>query len=168
MSLTRLLRSTTLVAALLAAGLASAHEYTFGDLKIIHPTARATAGVDVPGAGYLGIQNSGKTADTLLGASSPAVKSVEIHQMSMKGDVMQMRELPKGIEIPAGGRVDLSPGGTHLMLLGLSKPLAAGDTLPLTLAFAKAGKVTVELHVEAAQAKAGADDDGMAGMHMGH
>jgi copper(I)-binding protein len=164
MSLARLFRPATLAAALLMAGLASAHEYTAGDLKIIHPTARPTAVADVPGAGYLSIQNNGKTADTLLGASSSLAKRVEIHEMSMDGGVMSMRALPQGVTIPAGGRIELSPGGSHLMLLGLSKQLAPGDTVPLTLEFAKAGKVNVELHVEAAKP----DADSMGGMHMDH
>jgi len=164
MSFTRLFRIASLACGVIVTSLASAHEYQAGDLKIIHPTARPTAMVGVPGAGYLSIQNDGKTADTLLGASCSLAKGVEIHEMSMDGGVMQMRDLPKGIDIPAGGRVDLNPGGTHLMLLGLSKQLVPGDKLPLTLEFAKAGKVNVELQVEAAKP----DADSMGGMHMDH
>ena len=60
---------------------------------------------------------------------------------------MTMRARPEGLLIPAGGQVDLAPGGLHLMLIGVREPLAAGQTLPVELRFEKAGTVTVELTV---------------------
>ena len=68
---------------------------------------------------------------------------------------MRMRVLSDGVPIPAGGRADLTPGGAHLMLIGLKRTLKPGETLPITLEFAKAGKVPVELHVEAVTAAGG-------------
>lgn len=143
-------RSIVITAGLAVAGAAAAHEYTAGDLHIVHPHALPTAMAGLNGAGYVTIENKGKMADTLLGASSSIARSVEIHTMSMEGGVMRMRPLPQGVPVPAGGSADLGPGGTHLMLLGLNKALAAGDAVPLTLEFARAGKVKVELHVMAA------------------
>jgi copper(I)-binding protein len=88
----------------------------------------------------------------LVSASSPAVDKVEIHTMTMDGGVMKMRPLPDGIAIPAGGTAKLAPGGYHMMLLGLKAPLVEGKLVPLTLNFAKAGPVKVQLKVEAAGA----------------
>ena len=62
---------------------------------------------------------------------------------------MRMREVEKGLEIPAGGSVMLAPGGFHLMMTGLKAPLKQGTSVPVTLVFEKAGKVDVELAVEA-------------------
>ena len=69
----------------------------------------------------------------LVAASSPLAEAVEIHEMAMDGDVMRMRALPDGLVLPAGTSVVLKPGGLHLMLLGLTRPLSAGDTVPVTL-----------------------------------
>ena len=79
--------------------------------------------------------------------SSPVADRVEVHTMSMDGDVMRMRAVP-ALVIPAGGHVDLAPGdGYHLMLIGLKRPLKVGDRVPLTLTFANAGHVDVEMPV---------------------
>jgi len=69
--------------------------------------------------------------------------------MKMEGSVMRMRELEKGLEIPAGGSVTLAPGGFQLMLIGLVEPLKADTKVPLTLVFEKAGSIDVELAVGA-------------------
>jgi copper(I)-binding protein len=71
--------------------------------------------------------------------------------MAMEGNVMKMRQIDR-LALPAGKTVQLSPGGYHLMLLGLKAPLKAGDSFPLTLKFEKAGEVTVKVRVEAAGA----------------
>ena len=68
--------------------------------------------------------------------------------MQMDGDVMRMREVGT-IDVPAGGTVELQPGGLHLMLMGLKKPLVAGQAFPLTLRFEKAGAVEVQMKVVA-------------------
>ena len=67
--------------------------------------------------------------------------------MSMDGGVMRMREVPS-LEIPAGGKVTLAPGGYHLMMLDLKHPLVAGAKAPITLTFAHAGSIDVEADVE--------------------
>jgi copper(I)-binding protein len=85
----------------------------------------------------------------LVAASSSAVPVVEVHEMSMQGDVMKMRQIP-ALELPAGKHVELKPGGYHLMFLDLKQPMKAGDTVPLTLVFEdKAGKrESVEIKAE--------------------
>ena len=108
--------------------------------------ARATVGKQANGAAYL--QLSAKGEDALLSASAPAASRVEIHTMSMDGDVMKMRALDK-LEIKSGEKLVMQPGaGVHLMLMGLKQPLQAGDSFPLTLIFRKAGKVTVQVKVK--------------------
>jgi copper(I)-binding protein len=79
---------------------------------------------------------------------SPVAHASEIHEMKMEGNIMRMRELDKGLEIPAGGTVTLAPSGFHVMLMGLKAPLKQGTKVPLTLVFEKAGSIDVELTVE--------------------
>jgi copper(I)-binding protein len=109
--------------------------------------ARATMpGQPVSGA-YMQIQSDADAR--LVGASSLAVPRVEIHEMKMDGDVMRMREV-KAIELPKGKAVSLRPGGYHIMLMNLPKPIAAGDIIPLTLVVESDGKQqTVEVKAEA-------------------
>ncbi len=108
--------------------------------------ARATVGKQANGAAYL--QLSAKGDDALLSASAPVASKVEIHSMSMEGDVMKMRALDK-LEIKGGEKIAMQPGsGAHIMLMGLKQPLKAGDSFPLTLNFRKAGKLTVNVSVQ--------------------
>lgn len=125
-----------------------------GNLHIDRPYARATMPGQTSGGAYLTIENKGKDADKLMSVSSPAAKSVEIHTMSMDGNVMKMREVPN-IEIKPGAKVAMKPGdGYHIMLIGLRQPLKAGDKIPLTLTFEKSGKAEVSALVEEKDPKA--------------
>jgi copper(I)-binding protein len=82
----------------------------------------------------------------VVGISSPAAKGVEIHASEMHGGVMHMSALD-ALPLPAGKRVELKPGGYHIMLTGLARPLAAGDTVALTLVIeaAKGARQTLEV-----------------------
>ncbi|MGL5362291.1 MAG: copper chaperone PCu(A)C [Bosea sp. (in: a-proteobacteria)] len=132
---------------------ASAHDYTLGDLKIGHPWTRATpAGAKVAG-GYLSVQNNGSTPDRLIGGSMEFAGHVEIHEMSMVDNIMRMRELPKGLEIPAGAKVELKPGSYHVMFMQLKKQLKEGDKVKGQLVFEKAGTVDVVFNVDSVAAK---------------
>ena len=102
------------------------------------------------GGGYLAIANKGGEADRLLAASSPHAGKVEIHSMAMVDNVMVMRPVEGGLEIPAGGTLELKPGGLHLMFMSVSEPFREGGSVPLTLEFEKAGKVDVVLPVRKA------------------
>ncbi|MBX9615780.1 MAG: copper chaperone PCu(A)C [Caulobacteraceae bacterium] len=82
-------------------------------------------------------------ADTLVSAASPAAALVQIHEMRMESNMMMMRELKAGLPLPAGEAVTLAPGGNHIMLMGVTEPLATGDTVALTLTFANAVPVEV-------------------------
>lgn len=77
-------------------------------------------------------QITSASGGTLVSAASPVAGVVEIHEMSMDGNVMKMRALPKGLDLPAGKAVDLKPGGYHVMLMELKQQLKDGDTVPLT------------------------------------
>lgn len=127
-----------------------AQEFRAGDLRIERPWSRATPPAAKVGAGYLALVNGGAAADRLVAASSPAAGRVEIHEMRMDGSIMRMRELAQGLPVPAGGTVELKPGGYHLMLMELKAPLAVGTNVPVTLVFERAGKVEIELKVEPA------------------
>jgi periplasmic copper chaperone A len=116
-----------------------------GQLTVGNAWARATPGESTVGAAYITIQSP--NADRLVAASTPVAKKAELHTMSMSGMVMKMRPVA-GIDIPANHPVTLAPGGLHIMLEGLTKPLRAGQSFPLTLTFDKAGTRTVNVAVE--------------------
>lgn len=142
------LRSTLIfAAATLASSLAFAQEYKLKDLHISDAYARATMPQQPAGGAFVTIENKGKTADKLVSAASPAAKSVELHTMAMDGNVMKMREVPN-IEIKPGEKLVMKPGdGYHVMLMGLTQPLKAGEKFPLTLTFEKSGKTEVSVMV---------------------
>ncbi|TIP85672.1 MAG: copper chaperone PCu(A)C [Mesorhizobium sp.] len=125
-----------------------AHEFKVGDLKIVHPWSRATPpGAKVAG-GYFTVTNTGSSPDRLLSISSEISARTELHEMGVKDGVMTMRPVSGGLEIPAGGKVALAPGGYHLMFVGLKRQPKQGETFPATLTFEKAGTVTIEFAVE--------------------
>jgi copper(I)-binding protein len=107
--------------------------------------ARPTVEGQAAGGGFLKI-TGGASADRLLSASGGVSKTVELHTMEMDGNVMRMKQI-EAIDIPAGGTVELKPGGKHVMFMGLSQPLKAGANFPLTLRFEKAGEVKVVVQV---------------------
>jgi copper(I)-binding protein len=74
-----------------------------------------------------------KDGAKLVGASSPAAGVVEVHEMKMEGDVMKMRAIPGGLDLPAGKAVELKPGGYHVMLMDLKGQVKEGQSVPLTL-----------------------------------
>ena len=135
-------------------------------INVEQPWARATPAGATTGAVYMTLANKTDTADRLAAASSDVASKVQIHEMAVANGIMQMRELPNGLPIPAGGSVTLKPGGYHVMLTGLKKQLIAGQTLPLTLSFAKAGTISITVPIRPVGATQGAkaDMNGMGGM----
>lgn len=114
-------------------------------VKVDGAWARPTVAGQSGGGGFLQI-TGGAAADRLVGASAAVSKMVELHTMEMDGNVMRMRQV-EAIDVPAGATVKLEPGGLHMMFMGLTKTLKAGDSFPLTLRFQKAGEVKVEMKV---------------------
>src|ERR1700730_10710046 len=128
---------------------AFALDYKLGAIEIGQPWTRATPPTAESGGGYLVLKNTGTTPDRLIAVKSPAADRVEIHEMKMDGNIMRMREVEKGIEIPPGATVELKPGGSHVMFMGLKAPFAKEAKVPLTLVFEKAGSIDVDLMVQA-------------------
>jgi len=146
-----------LVLVLLANG-ASAEDYKAGNLQISQPWTRATPKGAAVAGGYLKITNSGTTPDRLLGGSTAIARRFELHEMSMDGGMMKMRELKDGLEIAPGATVELKPGAYHIMMMNLSRPLIKGERVKASLNFEKAGKADVEFAVEAIGASAGGSE----------
>ncbi|MET0329211.1 MAG: copper chaperone PCu(A)C [Luteimonas sp.] len=111
--------------------------------------------------GYLTLRSG--AADRLLAVETAASASVEIHEMSHEGGMMRMRELPDGVELPAGVEVTLKPGGNHLMFIEPVEPVRAGQSIEATLRFANAPEQTVTFDVRPLTGEAPATDD-----HAGH
>ncbi len=158
----------SVVALALSASAVFAHEFTLGSLEIGHPASKATLPGQPVGGGFMTITNKGTEADRLVSITAPDVSDdVQIHEMAVENDVMKMRQLPDGIEIPAGAKVELKSGGLHVMFMRIKHPFKEGETFKATLNFEKAGKIDVDFKIEAA--KPGAKPaDGAAASHEGH
>jgi hypothetical protein len=102
------------------------------------------------GAGYLKLTNTGAT-DRLITAQAEVSEIVELHTHINDNGVMRMRKV-EAIDIAAGGKTELVPGGLHIMFINLKAPLKDGDTFPVTLKFEKAGEIKVPFKVDNRQA----------------
>ncbi len=137
---------SVLVTLSLATTVVLAADFQLKSLDIKQPFARATPpGAKTTGV-YMTIENKGKEADRLVSGSSPTAGMVQIHEMKMDGGTMQMREID-GLDLKPGATVELKPGGYHVMLMDLKKPLKEGETVPLTLKFEKAGSIDIKAAV---------------------
>lgn len=154
--------TTFLVAASLALP-AYAEDVTIGPLKISAPWARATPKGASVGGGYMTITNTGTAPDRLIGGATEISSRFEIHEMSMDNGVMKMRQLGQGLEIKPGQKVELKPGGYHVMFMGVKQQLMQGESFKATLQFEKAGKVDVSFAIEGL----GAQNPGTAGHSSG-
>ena len=132
---------------LLAVGLAACAPGTStSGITVTDAWARTSATIDGAGAAYMILHNGSGEADKLIGAASTAAATVEMHE-SMEMDGMMSMSPVDSIEVPAGGQAELAPGGLHIMLIGLTQELKAGDKITLTLTFEKAGQVEVTAEV---------------------
>jgi hypothetical protein len=123
---------------------------------------------DAPTAAvFMTIENPSETPDRLLSANASVAEKTELHTHVMSAEgLMQMLEVPEGFAIPAGGAHRFDRGGDHVMLVGLTRPLAAGDRFTLDLTFETAGKVVVVVTVGDAPPDAATPD--AATDHGGH
>ena len=128
-------------------------------IEVTDAWARAMPKGAKTGAAYITVVNKGATEDKLVGASAPLAAEAQLHTTINDNGVMKMRPV-SAIDVKPGATVTLKPGGLHLMLMGVKEPLAEGQSFPLTLTFAKAGKIETTVQVK----KVGA----MSGMDMGH
>ena len=153
------LRIAALAALLLISAPAIAHEgvihtgcptgqsFTAGGITVIGAFVRATPKAAQSAGAYFSISNAGPDADTLTGASSEAASDIALHLMKMNGSVMEMSAVPDGLPIPAGGTASLDPMGYHLMMTGMGQQFVEGQCVEMTLHFAKAGDLPIELNV---------------------
>jgi copper(I)-binding protein len=141
--------AVSVVALAMLVSSASSHDFSIGDINIDHPWTRATPGGAKVAGGYITIENFGSKPDRLIGGAFDASERVELHEMTVSDGVMRMRALPTGIELPAGRRIEMKPGGYHIMFLELRRPLKQGEKISGSLVFERAGTVTVEFQVDA-------------------
>ena len=148
------MRSFALATAVLCvASSAYAADAKIGNLSIDDVWARTGQPGQVSAA-FMEVKNKG-AADKLISANCDCAKATELHTMTMADGKMIMAQVPS-MDVPANGELKLKPGGYHVMLINLTRPLAAGDTLPIKLKFEKAGEVTVQAKIKDKAA------------HMGH
>lgn len=121
----------------------------FAEITVEDAYARSASPMAKSGAAFMLIHNSGEMADRLIGASSDAAARTELHTHLDDGNgVMRMVHVEEGFELPADGMISMKRGGKHVMLMGLNGPMAAGETVTITLTFGQAGDVVVEVPVD--------------------
>ena len=120
----------------LNAGVAGSESLSFSDLQL-----RANVAGMPNSAAYLKIINNGVSGDRLIAAKTTIAKRVEFHSMEMDQGVMRMRVVDGGLAIAGGDSLTLTPGGLHIMLMGLTTDLAPGSHHEIILVFEKAGDV---------------------------
>lgn len=126
-------------------------------IEVIAPWARATPAGARNGAAYLTLKNHDQTTRTLIAVSSAAAGMAEVHTISTTTDGMVTMRAAGAVEIPSGGELVLEPGGYHLMLMALKRPLVEGEHFAATLRFANGEEVEVQVPVR-----------GIAAMDAGH
>lgn len=105
---------------------------------------RASLGAGKTTAAYITLDNSHGPSDVLLSVHTPIAAATEMHTMTMDGDIMRMRRMETA-PLPNGAKLEFQPGGMHLMLIGLTSKVQAGDDIPLTFVFEKMGEKTIVL-----------------------
>jgi copper(I)-binding protein len=99
------------------------------------------------GAVFMTLVNEGSEADRLLAARTAVAEVAEIHETRLEGDVVKMQLLPDGLEVPAEGKVELKPGGYHIMLIGIQRDLNVDDEFTVDLEFEKSAPMAVDVVV---------------------
>lgn len=138
----------TIAASLILTVTAFASDIKIGELTLTNPIARATPATAKVGGGYIKITNNGTQADKLISVEADFAGMTQVHEMRMEGDVMRMKHLETGLNIPAGETIVLKPGSYHLMFMQLKEPLSEGEKRKVTLTFDKAGKVDLTFDVK--------------------
>jgi copper(I)-binding protein len=131
-----------------------------GKLTVVDVRARPAPLEGGNGAAYMAVLNGLDVPVRLASVTGNAAAAVELHESINDNGVMKMEPHPEGFEIPAGGTLELRPGGKHVMLLGLVKPLAVGDSIDLTLNFEGSKAITVSVPVLDIQASMPGMDHG--------
>jgi copper(I)-binding protein len=125
---------------------AEAADYRAGDMVVAQAWSPPTPPAATVGAVYFSMTNAGRKADRLMAISTPIAAKVQMHESRKVRGMIQMRAVAS-IECLPGQTVKSEPGGLHVMLLDLTRPLAAGAQFPLVLRFHDAGTLTVQVQV---------------------
>jgi periplasmic copper chaperone A len=142
-----ILGAAVLAMSALLAGTASAHQVTEGTIKIEHPRAAPTPTGAKTGAAYMEIVNNGKEPVEIKSLSTPIADKVEVHTMTMTGDIMRMRPVELPLTIAPGETLKLLKD-RHVMLIGLKKPLVEEDMVSFKIEFANGKAMEFDLYVE--------------------
>jgi len=117
-----------------------------GPAGIAVTDAWARAAVTGNSAAYMTLRNKSTVADRLVKAESDVAGAVELHKTTMEGGMMKMAPVD-GVDLPAQGQAELKPGGLHVMLIGLTRELRAGEKIKLKLYFEKASVQEIDAEV---------------------
>ncbi|WP_457639379.1 copper chaperone PCu(A)C [Persephonella sp.] len=123
------------------------YAYTQPEIHIKDPWVRAVPPSAKNSALFMTIVNDGDEDDALIGVKGDVSKMIQLHRTVNENGVMKMVHVDK-IEIHAHTKVELKPGGYHVMLMGLKKPLKEGEKVKFTLIFKKSGKKEIEAVVK--------------------
>ena len=138
----------------------------FADIEVVDAYARAASPTAKAGAAFMVIRNTGSEDDRLIAVASDIAARVELHTHKDMGEgVMKMMHVEEGFAVPAGDMHALARGGDHVMFMGLTRPMAQGDTVTVMLTFEKAGEVVVDIPVDLEREDMGGHG---AGMSMGN
>lgn len=141
-------RFLSLIAAVLMAAPALAHEVTVGDLQIIHANIPQPAASAKAAGGFMAIVNNGAEPERLIGIETDIAAKAEVHESKVDANGVGTMEHVEAIEIPPGGTVNLEHGGYHIMFMGLKGKLTEGEMHKATLIFEKAGRVEIEFMID--------------------
>lgn len=119
----------------------------FAQVSISDPWVRGTVSQQKATGAFM--QLKAEQDSRLVAAESPVAGVVEIHEMAMEKDIMRMRALPKGLELPAGKMIELKPGGYHVMLMDLKQQVKEGDVVPLSLVIEGKDKKQTRIEIKA-------------------
>jgi copper(I)-binding protein len=134
--------------ALLPLLVASCGQSEPSEIRAGHAWARATAPGQSSSAVYATIENVGQSPDRLVGASTDQAAMAMLHADQGDGTIARMRMVEQ-VDLPAGSQVALKPGGTHIMLEGLTGQLVAGAHFDISLRFERAPAKTLQVQVVA-------------------
>ncbi|MBO9493385.1 copper chaperone PCu(A)C [Thalassotalea sp. G20_0] len=132
-------------------------EHSEPELQLLNASARATKPGMSSSAAYMTIYNGSHQAVQIRSLSSPVARKTELHTTEMNNGMMKMRRVDN-LTINPGDRLELKPGGYHVMLMGLNKPIAKNSDVPVTITFSNGDQKTVVAHAT----------DEIKGQHMAH
>jgi periplasmic copper chaperone A len=140
---------TIAIAAALASIAGTGFAQTHSTIEVASPWAAATADTTLTNSAvYMSLTDRGTRSDELVAASSPVAQKVELHVFDVENGVYGMHKVEAIAIAPGAASTVLRPGGAHVMLESLKRPLRAGTTIPLTLTFQNAGTLTIAVPVE--------------------